>query len=162
MHVAVGSPSGHFASCQRRLDTNPGISRRVRGGECQVDGGDSLTGGGGAALNGHPTRTCITCLEAEITVRWVSLSSPGPAVRCRCGRAPWAKFGAYLRTFCMSRGIVLNRCLPCLSDFEDLRGAGKFESTREFCCCISRQMRWHTKCRVDGIGGDLHCVLNFH
>ena len=133
----------------------------MRGGECQNDGGDSLTGGGGAELNGHLTKHCITRLEAEFTVLGVAPSSRGPAVLRRRGLDPRAKFGVCLRTFCMSRGIVLNRCLPCLSDFEDLRGAGEFESTREFCCRISRQMRWHTKCRVDGIGGDLHCVLNF-
>ena len=106
----------------------------MRGGECQIDGGDSLTGGGGAGLDGHPTRTCITCLEAEITVRWVSLSSPGPAMRCRCGLAPRAKFGASLRTFCVSRGVVLNRRLPGFvrADFEGLRGAWSFEIAREF------------------------------
>ena len=115
----------------------------MRGGECQIDGGDSLTGGGGAELNGHPAKLCITRLEAEITVHWVSPSSPGPDVRCRRGCVPRAEVRACIRTFCVSWDIFIIRgflYLPGIvrADIVGLRGAGSFEIAREFCCCISR------------------------
>ena len=106
----------------------------MRGGECQIDGGDSLTGGGGAELDGHPTTSCFPRMEAKFTVLGGAPSSRGPAVLRRRGLAPRAKFGASLRTFCVSRGIVLNRRLPGFvrADFEGLRGAWSFEIAREF------------------------------